>query len=608
MRIIGISPLDKDTNVCLIEDGQVIAALGEERLSRVKMQDGFPYLALESLFKKYDLTADKIDAVSYAFFDAKKESELMEKAHRGYSQEEKKSAMSELFDKFQKLPPAPSQKYNIPGLPEEALYMKKPWYMEKYYAMASKWETFAKSAHQKGFSNWLDVAKADHKKYEKELLAGLEKFGLSDKLQRVDHHLTHASNAYYTSGYDEALIVTLDGYGSGLAGSVSVGKGGMIKRIHSIPYPGSLGEFYERVTSSLGFKPSRHEGKIVGLAAYEDPDFLYDIVRSYFEVKDGNVFYRLPHNIFFTRHLAAVYSKPAVAAAFQKVLEKVACEYVAYHQKKTGMTNLVLSGGVVANVKMNQRLFEIPGIENIYVHPGMADGGCGVGAALWTASTKKTIKPYKLNDVYLGPEYSEEEMAAELEKQGLTAEKPESIEKSVAQLLADGQIVARYHGRMEYGPRSLGNRSILYHAKDPSVNLWLNTQLQRTEFMPFAPATLYEERDKCYKNMTGAEYTSLFMTVTFDCKDFMLENCPAAVHIDGTARPQLVSEDSNASFYKILTEYHKITGIPSVINTSFNMHEEPIVCSPYDAIRAFKLGNLHYLALGPFLIKGDGVE
>lgn len=607
MRIIGISPLDKDTNVCLIEDGKVVAALGEERLSRVKMQDGFPHLALQDILDRYGLTADDIDAVAYAFFDADKESKLMHKAYDQYNETESQANIEELLENFTKLPKAPKKVYNIPGLEEESLYMKKAWHKEAVYSTASKLSAAAKASHKKGFDKWLETATSDHRRYEKELLDGLGKFGVSDKLVRVDHHMTHASNAYYTSGFDDALIVTLDGYGSGMAGSISVGKGGKIKRVHSLPYPASLGEFYERVTSSLGFKPSRHEGKIVGLAAYDDPDFLYDVVRSYFQVKDGEVFYRLPHNIFFTRHLASVYSKPAVAAAFQKVLETVACEYIAYHLEKTGMKNVVLSGGVVANVKMNQRIFEIPGVEKIFVHPGMADGGCGVGAGLWVAATKSEdkLQPYELNDVYFGPEYTEEEMETELNKQGLEYERPESIEKSVAQLLADGKIVARYNGRMEYGPRSLGNRSILYHAKDPSVNLWLNTQLQRTEFMPFAPATLYEERDKCYVNMDGAEYTSKFMTITFDCTEFMLENCPAAVHIDGTARPQLVSPESNESFYKIIKEYHALTGIPSVINTSFNMHEEPIVCTPYDAIRAFTLGHLHYLALGPFLIKGE---
>jgi carbamoyltransferase len=157
---------------------------------------------------------------------------------------------------------------------------------------------------------------------------------------------------------------------------------------------------------------------------------------------------------------------------------------------------------------------------------------------------------------------------------------------------------------MEYGPRALGNRSILYHAKDPSVNLWLNKQLKRTEFMPFAPATLFEERHKCYKNIDGAEYPAEFMTITFDCTEFMLEQCPAAVHVDGTARPQLVREETNKSFYRIIKEYYSLTGNPSIINTSFNMHEEPIVCTPKDAAKAFMQGNLHYLAIGPYLVKG----
>ena len=158
---------------------------------------------------------------------------------------------------------------------------------------------------------------------------------------------------------------------------------------------------------------------------------------------------------------------------------------------------------------------------------------------------------------------------------------------------------------MEYGPRALGNRSVLYHAKDPSVNEWLNKRLGRTEFMPFAPATLYEFAEKCYINIKGAEHAATFMTITFDCTDYMKKTSPAAVHIDGTARPQLVHKDINPSFYKIINEYHKLTGIPSVINTSFNMHEEPIVCTPSDAIRAFKLGKLEYLAIGNYIVKGQ---
>jgi carbamoyltransferase len=154
---------------------------------------------------------------------------------------------------------------------------------------------------------------------------------------------------------------------------------------------------------------------------------------------------------------------------------------------------------------------------------------------------------------------------------------------------------------MEYGPRALGNRSILYHCQDPKVNDWLNQRLKRTEFMPFAPATLWEERARCYRNVEGAEFAARFMTVTFDCTDEFRSTCPAATHVDGTARPQLVRSDVSPSFHRILTEYHRLTGVPSVINTSFNMHEEPIVCSPDDAIRAFVQGHLDDLAIGHWI-------
>jgi len=481
--------------------------------------------------------------------------------------------------------------------------MQKSWLHNFAYKSLSTIDMLSKWYGESLFKKWVASASEDHKGWSVELKKGLESFDLTDKLERVDHHLTHAANAYYTSGFEDALIVTLDGYGSGLGGSISIGKGSSIERVHSLPYPVSLGEFYERVTSSLGFRPGRHEGKIVGLAAYETPEILYKTVRSFFHVKDGEIFYRLPHNFAFSRYLAAKYSKPAIAAAYQKVLEDVSCEYIAYYLKKTGMKNVVLSGGVVANVKANQRIFEIEGVESIFVHPNMGDGGCCVGAALAVANDHAKLDPYEINDVYWGLEYSDSEIHAAIEKEGLTSTKYDDIEVEIARLLAEGNIVARFNGKMEYGPRSLGNRSILYHAKDPTVNLWLNKKLNRTEFMPFAPATLFEERDRCYINMDGAQYTSKFMTITFDCTEFMKETCPAAVHIDGTARPQLVTAESNKSFHRVLEEYFKLTGVPSVINTSFNMHEEPIVCTPYDAIRAFLLGELPYLAIGNYIIE-----
>lgn len=604
MRIIGISPLDKDSTTALVEDGKITYAIGEERLSRTKMHSGFPHLSLEEILKRTGVRAKDVDKVVYPFFDAQTEARLMREALENFERDADPKGEDELFEKFRNLPVWKKRKFNIPGVEEDVLYMKKGWLKETAYRVAATNPTIARMLNKKYFREWLDMASADHKKWNDELDAGLKKHGLSDKLVRVDHHLSHAANAYFTSGFQEALIITLDGYGSGLAGSVSTGKNGQIKMIHKMPYPTSLGEFYERVTSSVGLKPSRHEGKVVGLAAYEDPKVIGDVVRAFFEVKDGNVTYRLPHNHFFSRHLASVYPKPVVASAYQKVLEEVGAAYVAYWQKQTGLTNLVLSGGVVANVKANQRFFEVPGIENIFVHPNMGDGGCGVGGAL-LLEAKNGLKPYRLDDVYFGPDYTREEIREELRKENLVGEEPADLEKAVAQLLADGNIVARFDGRMEYGPRALGNRTIMYHAKDPSVNLWLNQQLNRTEYMPFAPVCMHERRDKCYKNMEGADYAAEFMTVTFDCTPWFIENCPAAAHVDGTARPQLVRKAVNPKYHRILEEYEKLTGVPSVINTSFNMHEEPIVCTPYDAIRAFKLGHIPYLAIGSFLVKGE---
>jgi carbamoyltransferase len=417
----------------------------------------------------------------------------------------------------------------------------------------------------------------------------------------MDHHLSHAANSFLCSGYERALCVTLDGYGSGLAGSVSEGKNGKIHRLHSLPFPNSLGTLYEHVTSSLGFKPSRHEGKIVGLASYGDPGILGDILLSRIQQTPGDFRIYEANNVFFSRYLASKFPKIDVAAAYQYVLEQVATNYIRYWVEKTGIDTIVLSGGVTANVKLNQRIFEIEGVNNIFVYPNMGDGGCGTGAALYH-SWPGGVKP-SISTAYNGPDYSEADIEQALKAENLQYERPEHLAAEVAALIHSGEVVARFDGRMEYGPRALGNRSILYHAREPEVNQWLNKRLGRTEFMPFAPVTLYEAREKCYHNIKGAEHAAEFMTITFDCTEFMRENCPAAVHVDGTARPQLVRREANPGYYDIISEYEKLSGIPSLINTSFNMHEEPIVNSPEDAVRAFTLGALDYLAIGPFLVK-----
>lgn len=603
MKILGISPLDKDATVCLIENGEVVSAIAEERLSRIKMHAGFPYKALTETFAYHDITAESIDKVVYAFQDWADELALIDNALNQHRNRATKAEVKRLTDTMKNLPSPTTSVYGIPGLEEHELYMKKSGFHNAAYKMLSTNTTLCRWFADRELTQWRNSAKSAHQHWSQELAKGLEQFGLSDKLVRIDHHLTHAANAYYNSGFDEALVVTLDGYGAGLGGSVSVAREGKIERIHSLQYPYSLGEFYERVTSSLGFKPGRHEGKIVGLAAYESSDILFDAVNSMFSQEGDDLIYHAPHNYALSRYLASRFSKPAVAAAFQKVLEEVACNYIRPFLKTTGMDKVVLSGGVVANVKANQRIFEIDGVKGVFIHPNMGDGGCSVGAALVEAAKHNEVTGRAITDVYWGQSYSDDAIKVALDESGVSYTKEDNIGFVTAQLLAEGHIVARFSGRMEYGPRSLGNRSILYHAKDPEVNLWLNTQLNRTEFMPFAPATLFEKRNDCYLNIEGAEHAATFMTITFNCTELMKQQSPAAVHVDGTARPQLVSESSNADFHQILTHYHKLTGIPSIINTSFNMHEEPIVCTPFDAVRAFQLGKLPYLAIGSYLVK-----
>jgi carbamoyltransferase len=237
----------------------------------------------------------------------------------------------------------------------------------------------------------------------------------------------------------------------------------------------------------------------------------------------------------------------------------------------------------------------------------MADEGTGLGAAMLAAHRERPFDPHRLEHVYLGPEYPPSRIRAALEGAGLPfTELPGGrLERRLAELLDAGHIVARYQGRMEFGPRALGNRSILYHAKDPATNDWLNEQLRRSEFMPFAPVTLAEHGSACYAGLAGAEHTAEFMTITFDATKQMREQSPACVHVDGTARPQLLTKAGNPSLHATLTHYHELSGIPSIINTSFNMHEEPIVCTPEEAVDGFLAAHLDALAIGDYLVVND---
>jgi carbamoyltransferase len=561
MNILGISSLDNNSSATVLVDGRIAAAVAEERLTRVKMQAGFPARAIDEVLRLANLGPRDIDAVAYPFY----------------------------------------------RWPEEARRIGAGWLANVPGDLRDGGSLPQRARHLWQYTTWCKAAILYHRRFGRELHRELGRRGWLDRLHHVEHHQAHAASAYFTAGVEEALVFTLDWYGGGLAGSVSLGRPDGLTRLKDFVYPNSLGLFYAQVTMALGFKVSRHEGKIVGLAAFGDPAILYDRIRSRFTVADGDLRYRTGMDMRFAPALAARYPREHVAAAYQRVLEDVVQQLVSFWVQKTGVSSVVLAGGVAANVKMNQRVRESAGVEHVFIHPAMGDDGTGTGAALQVGFEHGEVKPFELEDVYLGAAYPASELRSAMERGGLTPVRVPDIEHEVARRIARGQVVAHFDGRMEYGPRALGNRSILYHAQDPAVNAWLNKRLNRTEFMPFAPATLIESAGTYYRNLAGTEHAARFMTITSDCTEAMKRESPAAVHVDGTARPQLVDPIHAPRFHKILTAYQALTGIPTVINTSFNMHEEPIVCTPDDAVRAFNEGALDVLVLGDYLAERPGL-
>ncbi|MFH1641570.1 MAG: carbamoyltransferase C-terminal domain-containing protein [Nanoarchaeota archaeon] len=454
----------------------------------------------------------------------------------------------------------------------------------------------------------------------------LQKNGLQiDKY--IEHHNCHLASAYFTSGFKNSIVFTLDATGDYNSGSLSCCKGSEIETVKRFYYRDvPIGYNYLTITALLGFRPNMDEGKIMSLASYgKYNQRCIDIIEKIFNKfknKDFNFLKKIYNTIFLNQLVLTEgkkgwnrliklrktifkgFSKENIAFAVQYITEREVIKILEYYQGNSQNKNIVLAGGVFSNVTLNKKIKEL-GFKNIFIHPAMGDDGIGLGSALFYLNEIKGLKPFKLKNVYLGPEYSSKEVRLQLDKYKLNFEQIKDIELQTAELLAKGKTIARFNGRMEYGPRALGNRSILCQATDYSVIGSLNKKLNRENYMPFAPTTLVKYAAKCYKSINGAEYTAKFMTISFECKDWMKQNCPGAVHVDGTARPQMLDKKDNPGFYKTLDEYKKITGIPSIINTSFNIHGEPIVCTPEDAIKSFRFAKLDYLVIGDYMVKNN---
>jgi carbamoyltransferase len=569
MNILGIT--DSITSgAAVVCDGVVTAAVSEERLNRKKMSIGFPMQSIAEVLRIAGVKPGEIDLVAVA--------------------------TENLFWRPQSLPF------------RDYFRAKKGGLWDLYLSMGASVSTIAGNSAlaRKSYYGLKSALTRTRQHRIKEVLTG--HFGIEAPISFVDHHLCHAASAYFTSGFDDALVITQDGAGDGKCSRVYAVRNGQFEHLHCLDSYDSVGNYYAYVTHLCGFQAHKHEGKITGLAAYGQPTYL-DLLRRYVGHHDGQICNRgrcFDHSAIrkLKRELGDDFSHADLSASVQLLLEDTVTHFSDYWLRRSGMRNVALAGGVFANVKLNQRIHELDSVDSTFVHPGMGDEGLGVGAALFEANQRMGYSPRPvIKDVYLGADCANAACREAIEANALQVIcTGDGIERKAAELIANGKIVARCAGRMEYGPRALGNRSILYQATDRSVNKWLNDRLRRTEFMPFAPVVLWEERDRCFHDVDGAADTARFMTMTFDCKPELMEKCPAICHVDGTARPQLIREEDNPAYYRLLKEYSTLTGLPCMVNTSFNMHEEPIVNTPREAVKSFLQSQLDALILGPYLV------
>jgi len=575
MKILGIID-SKPSTAAVVEGGRVLSAVAEERLCRMKMAGGVPRAAIAAALEVAGVGAAEVDRVVVAQRVCPWQPE------------------PQPWDGWFEDPARVSSTFLRLGS-ELA-----PW--------LGRWG-WARAGHRR-LKGWL------HRDRRRALPALLrEAYGLDAPVRFRDHHLCHAASAYYTCPLEPALVVTLDGGGDGRSGGVWIGRGGRLEPVASVGSFDSLGNLYSYVTHLSGFQAEKHEGKVTGLAAAGEPRYA-GVLRRFVRYDDrSGIRYPVPmYHRSALRRLAAALPAEALtedgradlAASVQLVLEEVATAFVRHWLRRTGLRRLAVAGGVFANVKLNQRLHQLEEVDELWVHPAMDDGGLAVGGALLEQAEAGGAEPLgfetRLDHVYLGPGIGEREAAGAASAAGLVATRPADPYGAVAELLAGGAVVAVCTGAMEYGPRALGHRSILYRADDPSVDDWLNRRLRRSDFMPFAPTTLAEHAGDLYRGLDGARDPARFMTLTFDCTPKMRAQSPAVVHVDGTARPQLVDADTAPELHAVLTAYHRRTGVPTLINTSFNLHEEPIVCTAEEAVRAFLESGLDHLLLGPLLV------
>lgn len=556
-NILGIHT-DMDACAVLISNGILLDAVQEERFSRVKLQEGFPKKAISYILEKHKFKPEDIDIIAYGWLSGDAGSSmipyLIKRAFEGGCDSKKVEIICERFKREYE------KDINIRKITLEPLC-------------------------DLGFP--------------------------PEKIFYVEHHLSHAWSAFATSPFSESLIITADGRGDFKSVTACMGGHNGIKIVDYLSTLDSLGHLYSQVTYFLGFKPNRHEGKITALAAYGNPKLAKPLMKKLVCWKNDNIFSNIgefykPYDTDLSPNLRNEFNKyrpEDLAAAVQSHVEDLLVLWIKKQLKNVDCKNISLAGGVFANVKINQKIKEIDGIKNVYVQPAMNDAGTALGAAV-AALYRETEQPkLSMPTVYLGPEYSNREISLELDNfPNLISRSIDEIPKTVSSLLQKHKVIGLFQGRMEFGPRALGHRSIIFHTANRDAKDYLNRKLNRTEVMPFAPAIMEEFADECLDGWEKKHVTAEFMTMSYNVKkEFWSEN-PAVTHVDGTARPQIVVRENSPLFHSILDQYYKDTGRKAIMNTSFNRHEEPIVCTPSDAFCLLEEGMVDVLVIGNFLV------
>jgi carbamoyltransferase len=573
VKILGIND-GHNAAACLYEDGHITAAIQEERLRRLKNWAGMPTEAIRTVLRLTDTSVDQIDWVAFNGHHA-------------------------------------------------AYPMTRDQLMEEYRTINDFGVTVRRSARR-----FIRRAVKPTPFYpllggrgQRRRAAALGQLGIApEKVVFVDHHTAHAAAAYYGLGNfeDEVLVLTCDGAGDGVCATVNIGRNGRLERLQQVKQEHSIGNIYAMVTFLMGMVPLEHEYKLMGLAPYagsNGADQVFQELRRLirFDPRNPLVWERTggcPETYCSSRFFKSLLERKRfdrIAAGLQKFTESILTEWVRNCIRETGIRRLALGGGIFMNVKANKLIMELPEVQDLFVYPSCGDETNAMGAAYWVYAERAGVaKMAPLRDLYWGPRFSDDEVGDILSRFAFTVpvryRRIAPIEPTVARLLAEGKVVARFKGREEFGARALGNRSILANPSDPAVIRVINEAIKSRDFwMPFCPSLLEERSAQYLVNPKGVR--SPYMILSFETTPRRSE-IRAAIHpFDFTARPQEVSPDWNPDYHRLLRELERLTGTGAVLNTSFNLHGYPIVSRPEDALDVFNRSGLTRLAIENWLVE-----